>query len=82
MVDDCLTSLKARGGQCLNMNSIKKSLAGKIGNSGESAEQLSLCCILWTVWCNERETYTYHCIFDLNQWYKEQMPGKRLRSVI
>lgn len=35
---------------------------------------LSLCLFAWETW-NCSRTYTHLALFDLNQWYKEEMPN-------
>lgn len=39
-----------------------------------TGDTLALCIITWSVWYSEEEIQNYALVFDLNQWYKEQMP--------
>ncbi|XP_074041102.1 AT hook containing transcription factor 1 homolog isoform X2 [Leptinotarsa decemlineata] len=63
-------------GQCLGLQPISKIPPGKEHNSRvSSGDNLALCLISWTVWFGENINQTNILIFDLNQWYKEQMPN-------
>lgn len=65
------------GGYCINVDSISK---GQIAREGyhhpTNEDNLSLCLISWTVCYSNDEMDTFLSVFDLNQWYKEQMPSK------
>lgn len=72
--DDYVASKDMKGAWCVSLKAFNKSR-----NIIDVAEDnLVICCFIWTVWCDTNETITYQCIFDLNQWYKEQMPGNFL----
>ncbi|XP_066159044.1 protein ELYS isoform X2 [Euwallacea fornicatus] len=68
--DTQLTTCKSpvKGGICLGFQSITKRTSAKDFSS------LALCLISWLVWDESREINTCVLVFDLNQWYKEQMP--------
>ncbi|KAJ8920901.1 hypothetical protein NQ315_015694 [Exocentrus adspersus] len=64
-----------KGGRCMGLQPICKVPANRDLYSRDSTgDILALCAISWTVWFNQSETHTYMLLFDLNQWYKEQMP--------
>lgn len=68
--------LKQRGGTCLKVTSIHIGSVNKEGPHHESTEDsLTLCVFIWNVWFSNNEKDTFLAIFDLNQWYKEQMPS-------
>ncbi|XP_030746722.1 protein ELYS isoform X2 [Sitophilus oryzae] len=60
---------RIKGGSCMGIHSLTKNPINKDLNS------LSLCLISWFVWNTNREICTFILLFDLNQWYKEQMPN-------
>ncbi|KAG5885554.1 hypothetical protein JTB14_007634 [Gonioctena quinquepunctata] len=63
-------------GCCLGLQPITKLPSGKEQNAHFSTgDTLALCLISWTVWYNQADPQTFILIFDLNQWYKEQMPN-------
>ncbi|XP_066261984.1 protein ELYS isoform X2 [Euwallacea similis] len=68
--DTQLTTCKSlvKGGICLGFQSITKRTSAK------DLSSLALCLISWLVWDDNREINTSVLVFDLNQWYKEQMP--------
>lgn len=51
-------------------------------DSDTAAENMSLCFLSWTVWSHSEDTPTsYHlALFDLNQWYRAEMPSSNIRS--
>ncbi|XP_076270585.1 uncharacterized protein LOC143202735 isoform X1 [Rhynchophorus ferrugineus] len=57
------------GGSCIGLQSLSKNPVNKDLNA------LSLCVISWFVWNTNKELSTSVLVFDLNQWYKEQMPS-------
>lgn len=65
----------AKGGVCLHLQAVSKLPASK--DSGVHilrGDTLALCVISWTTWHDKNKTQSSSLIFDLNQWYKEQMP--------
>nr|XP_015835953.1 PREDICTED: protein ELYS isoform X3 [Tribolium castaneum] len=67
---------KQRGGRCLKVNSIARGLVNREGPQHDSNEDsLTLCVFVWDVWYSSKESDTFVAVFDLNQWYKEQMPS-------
>lgn len=71
------TNRRTVGGYCINVNSISKGQIAREGHPPASNEDhLSLCLIAWNVCYNNDEMDTFLLVFDLNQWYKEQMPSK------
>lgn len=74
MVDDNKKSKKLKGGCCTGLESVQHKLNLHNFND-ESDTSMALCLISWTV-NFEKEAQSYMLIFDLNQWYKEQMPGQ------
>lgn len=76
-----LTGLKSTiGAKCLSLQSYSKALTPRQGVApflDAPEEKLALCNIVWTSWNSQNAATleTYFCMFDLNQWYKEQMPG-------
>lgn len=71
--DDYVPSRKPKGAWCVDLKSLSKNRNTALTELPE--DNLVICCFVWTVWCSTTETVTYQAIFDLNQWYKEQMPG-------
>ncbi|KAJ8964806.1 hypothetical protein NQ314_004613 [Rhamnusium bicolor] len=66
---------KVKGGYCMALQPICKVPANKdLYSHDNTGDTLALCVISWTVWFNQNETQSYLLVFDLNQWYKEQMP--------
>lgn len=66
---------KPVGGNCISLTSYTKSNNKQINcHLQETTEDsLAICAVIWCVW-NNAEIESYMCLFDLNQWYKEQMP--------
>ncbi|CAG9823287.1 unnamed protein product [Phaedon cochleariae] len=65
-----------KGGFCLDLQPITKLPPSKDPNCpATSGDTLALCLITWSVWHSRSETHTCALLFDLNQWYKEQMPS-------
>ncbi|XP_045471901.1 protein ELYS [Harmonia axyridis] len=65
------------GGKCLRLESLilkNASTNSEISVNDGSEDALSLCIIAWKASC-ERGQFTYMSMFDLNQWYKAQMPN-------
>ncbi|KAJ8980297.1 hypothetical protein NQ317_005217 [Molorchus minor] len=75
-LDDHRTGLKPpKGGCCTGLRPICKAPAGKeLYSHDATGDTLALCVISWTIWYNQNELKTNTLLFDLNQWYKEQMP--------
>lgn len=70
----------AVGAKCLSLQSYSKALAPRQGPApfvDAPEEKLALCNIVWMAWNSQNAALveTYFCLFDLNQWYKEQMPA-------
>lgn len=72
--DDYVPSKKPKGAWCVGLKALNKNRNTILMELPE--DNLVISSFVWTVWCTTRETFTYQTIFDLNQWYKEQMPGK------
>ncbi|XP_049821968.1 protein ELYS isoform X3 [Aethina tumida] len=73
VVDDNKKSKKLKGGYCTGLESVQHKLNLHNFND-ESDTSMALCLISWTI-NFEKEAQSYMLIFDLNQWYKEQMPA-------
>ncbi|CAG9771850.1 unnamed protein product [Ceutorhynchus assimilis] len=58
-----------KGGICLGLQSINENVPSKDQSS------LELCLISWLFWDKDKIANTAVLIFDLNQWYKAQMPA-------
>lgn len=71
--DDFVPVRKPKGAWCVGLEALNKNRNTMLLELPE--DDLVISCFVWTVWCSRTETYTYQTIFDLNQWYKEQMPG-------
>ncbi|XP_072402062.1 uncharacterized protein Elys isoform X1 [Diabrotica undecimpunctata] len=70
------TGANAKGGYCLGFQPITKLSTSKESFAHSPAgDTLTLCLISWTVWFSKSEVETCCIVFDLNQWYKEQMPS-------
>ncbi|KAK9888484.1 hypothetical protein WA026_000735 [Henosepilachna vigintioctopunctata] len=66
-----------RGGKCLKLESLVHK--NTISNSemcitDGSEDVVSICVIVWKALC-ESGIFTYMSLFDLNQWYKAQLPN-------
>ncbi|XP_050304402.1 protein ELYS isoform X2 [Anthonomus grandis grandis] len=59
---------KVKGGLCLGLQSVTKHPLNK------DLSTMALCLVSWLFWNAEGEANTAVLLFDLNQWYKEQMP--------
>lgn len=60
---------------CLCLQPVSKLPASKDSNAHiYTGDILALCVISWTTWYDKNKTQNYSLVFDLNQWYKEQMP--------
>ncbi|XP_061378397.1 protein ELYS isoform X2 [Danaus plexippus] len=61
------------GGRCISCHTY--SISSVLGEEGEDT-MLNLCQLVWECW-GENNTVTQHCmlLFDLDQWYKDQMPA-------
>ncbi|CAH0556685.1 unnamed protein product [Brassicogethes aeneus] len=68
-------NLKLKGGYCLGLQSIQQKMVANHSSLDNLEDSLALCTICWTVWFSNKETQTNFLVFDLNQWYKEQMPS-------
>lgn len=71
--DDYVPLRKPKGAWCVRLEALNKNR--NVALTELPDDNLVISCFMWTVWCSRTETYTYQAIFDLNQWYKEQMPG-------
>lgn len=71
--DDYVPTRKPKGGWCVGLEALNKNRNTALMELPE--DNLVISCFMWTVWCSSTEAYTYQAVFDLNQWYKEQMPG-------
>ncbi|XP_060533337.1 protein ELYS isoform X2 [Cylas formicarius] len=58
-----------RGGSCLGLQTVSKRFVHR------STHTISLCLVSWTLWDAGDKAETHALIFDLDQWYKEQMPS-------
>lgn len=56
--------------KCLSVKPLRKS-----SNNVNTCADLSVCCFVWSQKLNDQNS-TFISVFDLNQWYKEQMPSK------
>nr|CAH7717001.1 unnamed protein product [Callosobruchus chinensis] len=65
---------KVKGGYCLNFEPVYRQQNNKDYLTKSASDVLALTKISWTVWFDRGETQTNMLVFDLNQWYKEQMP--------
>ncbi|CAH2017316.1 unnamed protein product [Acanthoscelides obtectus] len=65
---------KTKGGCILNFQPVYKQPNNKDSATKSTSDVLALTQISWTVWFDRGETQTNMLVFDLNQWYKEQMP--------
>lgn len=75
-IDGYLYDSLPKGGKSLNLQPILKQPINKDLYAGPSTgDTLALCMISWSVWFDKGEQQTNALIFDLNQWYKEQMPN-------
>ncbi|KAF5298453.1 hypothetical protein FQR65_LT01232 [Abscondita terminalis] len=61
--------------QCINLQIITKAIS-RNSFADNQDETLTVCSIVWNVWSSNfpNKCRTYLSLFDLNQWYKEQMP--------
>lgn len=69
----------AKGAQCTKLRSIKKGIVDRnvsVSDSVAQEESMALLYVVWNVWATDQQVYTFMNVFDLNQWYKEQMPSK------
>jgi hypothetical protein len=48
--------------------------------AGVQENDLTLCLFVWETWGTNCPGSTHMAVFDLNQWYKEQMPGKIVKG--
>nr|XP_026486914.1 serine/arginine repetitive matrix protein 2-like isoform X1 [Vanessa tameamea] len=68
------------GGRCISCHTY--SISSTLGEEGEDT-MLNLCQLVWECWGENQNTGTQHgmLLFDLDQWYKDQMPAtQRLES--
>lgn len=61
--------------KCLNLCTLRRET-----HNVNKYIDLSLCYFVWTGKVGNK-SYTFMSIFDLNQWYKEEMPRKLEKSV-
>ncbi|CAG9560993.1 unnamed protein product [Danaus chrysippus] len=61
------------GGRCISCHTY--SISSILGEEGEDT-MLNLCQLVWECW-GDNNTVSQHCmlLFDLDQWYKDQMPA-------
>ncbi|XP_056636381.1 protein ELYS [Diorhabda sublineata] len=68
--------LLPKGGYCLGFQPITKLSTNKESfNHSSVGDTLALCLVSWVVWYSKSDTQTCCILFDLNQWYKAQMPN-------
>lgn len=72
--DEYVPVRKPKGAWCVGLEALNKNRNTALIELPE--DNLVVCSFVWTIWCSRTETYTYKAVFDLNQWYKEQMPCK------
>ncbi|CAH0729544.1 unnamed protein product, partial [Brenthis ino] len=62
------------GGRCISCHTY--SISSTLGEEGEDT-MLNLCQLIWECWGNNPNLPTQHgmLLFDLDQWYKDQMPA-------
>lgn len=81
--DNNKRSRMPRGGNCFRLSVLNRNpaiqLADDLIMSHDFNEiNLTLCVIAWNLWYNDgngdNQVDTFLLVFDLNQWYKEQMP--------
>ncbi|XP_046968855.1 serine/arginine repetitive matrix protein 2 [Vanessa cardui] len=68
------------GGRCISCHTY--SISSTLGEEGEDT-MLNLCQLVWECWGENQNAGTQHgmLLFDLDQWYKDQMPAtQRLES--
>lgn len=68
-----------QGAQCLRLQAIHKSISKGSSLQEHQEESLTLCSVVWHGWRKSQSntvTQTFMSLFDLNQWYKEQMPSE------
>lgn len=63
--------------KCMNVKTLKR----KLNNANVNSSDLTLSCFTWCYKTEERY-HTLLSIFDLNQWYKEEMPGKLFQNYL
>lgn len=65
------------GARCVSLRAHTRNIVNKLcaSLSDVQEENLALSTVVWTVQDQNTTTETYLCLFDLNQWYKEQMPS-------
>lgn len=68
------SSQKPKGENCIKMIT-NKGTSTSSSSTSVYDDKLKICSIIWNVWFNDKSTSTYMAVFDLNQWYKEQMPS-------
>lgn len=70
---------KPKAAVCLGLNSLTRNVNLSIDGAEDN---LVVCSFAWKVFGSGNETVTYHGLFDLNQWYKEQMPSNNFSAVV
>lgn len=66
------------GARCISLNAYTKAVVNRQCSTVQDVpdDKLALCSIVWIAWNqNLNASETYLTLFDLNQWYKEQMPS-------
>ncbi|KAL3282176.1 hypothetical protein HHI36_005370 [Cryptolaemus montrouzieri] len=69
--------INPKGGKCLRLESLihkTSNTTNEICLNDGTEDIVSLCVVIWRV-VSENGNSTYMAVFDLNQWYKEQMPN-------
>lgn len=66
----------AASGHCVSLQAYSKGVIkhGNVTACDVVEDRIALCSVVWTV-TNNAQTETFMGLFDLNQWYKEQMPS-------
>lgn len=68
------------GGKCVSCHTY--SINSTLGSEGEDS-MLNICQLVWECWGENANASQYGMLlFDLDQWYKDQMPGTRLRLLL
>lgn len=68
-------SKSIKGARCLRLTAFNKGCSSRASLQESHEDTLTICSMVWNVW-HAKGVDTYMSIFDLNQWYKEQMPSK------
>ncbi|KRT81019.1 hypothetical protein AMK59_5920 [Oryctes borbonicus] len=63
-----------KGARCLRLTAFNKGCSSRTSVQDSHEDTLTICSMVWNAW-GTKGVDTYMSIFDLNQWYKEQMPS-------